>query len=83
MNGGVVEAVRTQQIQIGGRHLLLAMGELDRMGAEDAIRLGHRGGAPIAHQRVDKSIGGFAALKLIGDLSTEVVGVCLRSVGAV
>lgn len=83
VDGSIVEAVGAQHVQIRGRHLLLMMGEFDGVGTQSPVFLVHRSGTPIAHQRVDECVGGFAALKLVFDLGTEVVGVGLRSVAAV
>lgn len=83
VDGGVVEALGAQQIEIGGGHLLLVMRKFDGMGTEGVIGRLQRRAAPIAHQRMDERISRFAGFKLIGNLSTEVVGVGLRSVTTV
>ena len=70
-------------IQIRGGDGFLVAGEFDGMFTQRAVGVGQRRSAPIAHHRVDKGIRCFRSFKLVRDLSTEVVGVGLCSVGAV
>ena len=81
VDGAIVKAMLAQFIQIAWRHLVLRMGELGRKGAERVIGSGERSGAPVPRNRVDQFIR-MLRIQRVGDLSTEVVGMRLGSVGA-
>ncbi len=83
VDGAVVEAVRTQQIEVGGAHLLLGKGELGGKFAERTVSGGKWRRTPIRGDGVNQCVGFRDVLWIVSfDLSTEIVSVRLRSVDA-
>ncbi len=82
MDGGVVEPVPPQLVQVTPRHFMLRVRELCCQPAERAIRGGKVGSVPIVGDRVNERVCRVFGVELIGDLGTEVVGVGQRSVAA-
>lgn len=83
MNRRIIKVVGAQDVQIRGRHGIIATREFDGKCTERLIGVGKRRRAPILGDGVDKGIGFCGAGELVIDLSTEVVGVGLRSVTTV
>lgn len=84
----IVETVGAQGVEIGGRHGVRAVGELDRILAQRPVGGRQRRLAPVVGDQVHKVIrqrrigGRGLGQGKVGDLSTEVVGMSAPSVGA-
>jgi hypothetical protein len=83
VDGAVVKTVGAQSVQVGGGHLVRAVGEPGGKGAQCLVGGGQRSGAPFAGHGVDQGVGLSRVWHHFTDLFPEVVGVSLGSIVAV
>lgn len=82
MDGDIIQADIAQGLDVGLGHVGGCECQFFGIGTQRMVDFGQVGSAPITGDGMNKRIGFVVAVKS-GDLSTEVMGMCLNSVNAV